>query len=95
MLQLNNTEMKIMTTNMLKSLQIVKPEIKRITGNNKVYNIINLVTNYNDKLSKWDANVFQNNYKVNDSMYKTAKEQGLNMGEEWAKKIIEEYKKNH
>ena len=32
MLQLNNTQMKIMTTTMLKSLQIVKPEIQRILG---------------------------------------------------------------
>lgn len=62
----------------------------------------NLVTNYNEKLSKWDANVFQNSYKVNESMYKMAKEQGFYLGlfsyqpsEEygfqWAKKIVEEY----
>ena len=61
-----------------------------------------LVRNYNEKLSKWDANVFQTSYKVNDSMYKTAKEVGFYLGlfsyqpsEEygfqWAKKIVEEY----
>lgn len=61
-----------------------------------------ILTNYNEKLSKWDANVFQNSYKVNESMYKTAKEQGFYLGlfsyqpsEEygfqWAKKIVEEY----
>jgi len=62
----------------------------------------NLVTNYNEKLSKWDFNVFQTSYKVNDSMYKIAKEQGFYLGlfsyqpsEEygfqWAKKIVEEH----
>lgn len=61
-----------------------------------------LITNYNDKLSKWDAEVFRNNYKVNECMYKIAKEQGFYLGlfsyqssEEygfqWAKKIVEEH----
>ena len=42
MLQLNNTQMKIMTTTMLKSLQILKPEIQRIIDVNKVSDITNL-----------------------------------------------------
>ena len=61
-----------------------------------------LVTNYNDKLSKWEGNVFQDSYKVNENMYKIAKEQDFYLGlfsyqpsEEygfqWAKKIVEEY----
>lgn len=41
MLQLNNTQMKIMTTTMLKSLQIMKPEKLRIIDNSKVNDIIN------------------------------------------------------
>ena len=68
---------------------------------NDVNMLQELVTNYNDKLSKWEYNVFQDNYKVNECMYKIAKEQGFYLGlfsyqqsEEygfqWAKKIVEE-----
>jgi hypothetical protein len=66
-----------------------------------VHILQDLITNYNDKISKWDANIVKKNFNVNDKMFNVAVEQGFYMGlishqsceeygYQWAKKIVED-----
>lgn len=60
-----------------------------------------IIIKYNERLSKWGADAFEKSYKVNESIYKIANEQGFYIGlfsyqpseeygYQWAKKIVEE-----
>ena len=71
------------------------------TGIDEPQELQDLITNFNDKLCKWDAKVFQTTHKINENQYKSAKEHGFYLGlfsyiscEEygfpWAKKLVED-----
>jgi hypothetical protein len=55
-----------MTTTVLKSLQILKPEIQRIIDNNKVYDIVNLQLGFFKKNNYFNFTELNNSNEISN-----------------------------